>query len=285
MTSGVLAATKKDRAYLQRKKDRGEPIAMLTCYDYPTAVQQEQAGLDIIFVGDSVGTNILGYTAETEVTMEDMLHHLRAVRRGVTDAFLLVDMPYRSFDTPEIALRNARRLIDAGADAVKLEGGVDQTGIVRALTSAGIDVCGHIGFTPQTLGSKGRVQGKSFDAARGLIESADALQEAGAFLLVLELVTEDLSRLISQRLHIPTIGIGSGRYCDGQVLVMTDVLGISPFSRKIVKRYADVGEQMRQAFSAYRDDVVHRRFPEEGNAFPTQAAELAQIERWLRDQA
>jgi 3-methyl-2-oxobutanoate hydroxymethyltransferase len=141
------------------KKRAQEPIVMVTCYDYPTAQMEDAAGIDIIFVGDSVGTNVLGYAAETEVTMADMLHHLKAVRRGVQAAYLLVDLPYGAYDTPQLALTNARRLVAQGADGVKLEGGVEQVEVVQVLVSEGIDVCGHIGFTPQTLGSKGRVQG------------------------------------------------------------------------------------------------------------------------------
>jgi 3-methyl-2-oxobutanoate hydroxymethyltransferase len=203
------------------------------------------------------------------------------VRRGVEDAYLLVDMPYRSFDTPQAALSNARIFLENGADGVKLEGGREQAPVVRALTAAGIEVCGHIGFTPQTLGSKGKVQGKSFEQAKLLLQSALALEEAGAFLLVLELVTEGLSRLITERLRIPTIGIGSGRYCDGQVLVVTDVLGISPFARKITKRYQEYQDLTLLAVQAYKDDVENHRFPAEANAFPTKADELALLEEWL----
>jgi 3-methyl-2-oxobutanoate hydroxymethyltransferase len=275
--------TKRDRAFLQAKKDRGEPIVMLTCYDYPTALLEEQAGVDVIFVGDSVGTNVLGYSAETDVTMDDMVHHLRAVRRGVKDAYLLVDMPYLSFESPQIALANARRFLAEGADGVKLEGGSEQAAVVEALARAGIDVCGHIGFTPQTLGSRGRVQGKTYEQARVLVESAQALETSGAMLLVLELVTEDLARLISERLRIPTIGIGSGRFCDGQVLVVNDVLGISPFTRKIAKRYQEYQELTLQALEAYRDEVAGKRFPTEANVFPTDPKELAHIKAWLQD--
>ncbi len=262
------------------QKSAGEPITMLTCYDYPTAVMQDEAGLDIIFVGDSVGTNVLGYGSETEVTMEDMLHHLRAVRRGVKDAYLLVDMPHRSFRTPEIALKNARALIAAGAEGVKLEGGSEQRDVVRALAEDGIDVCGHIGFTPQTLsqpGGKGRVQGKSLESARTLIESADVLETAGIMLLVLELVTEGVAEIITRRLQVPTIGIGAGPACDGQVLVTTDLVGISPFTRKIARRYAEVREIETSAFRQYNGDVKAGRFPTGANAFPTDPEDLVQL--------
>lgn len=275
---------RKTLAYLRHKKQAGEPIVMLTCYDYPTALLQEEAGVDIIFVGDSVGTNILGYASEQEVTMNDMVHHLRAVRRAVDHSYLLVDMPFGSFATPQTALRNARALLAEGADGIKLEGGLEQVDVVHALTAAGIEVCGHIGFTPQTLGSRGRVQGKSFETGKILLQSARALMDAGASLLVLELVTEGLSRLITESLSIPTIGIGSGRFCDGQVLVITDVLGISPFTRKIAKRYTEYRELTLRAIESYRDDVANRRFPSEANTFPTAPEELARLESWLRDQ-
>jgi 3-methyl-2-oxobutanoate hydroxymethyltransferase len=269
------------RERFMAQKGAGEPITMLTCYDYPTATMQDEAGIDIIFVGDSVGTNVLGYESETEVTMGDMLHHLRAVRRGVTHAYLLVDMPHLSYRTPDIALENARALIAAGAQGVKLEGGAEQREVVEALVAGGIDVCGHIGFTPQTLsqpGGKGRVQGRSFDNARALVESADVLETAGIMMLVLELVTEGVAAFITRRLGVPTIGIGSGPACDGQVLVVTDLIGISPFTRKIAHRYAEVRETELDAFQQYNGDVKGRRFPTSANAFPTDTEELLRLQ-------
>ncbi|MBV9281259.1 MAG: 3-methyl-2-oxobutanoate hydroxymethyltransferase [Chloroflexi bacterium] len=256
---------------------------MLTCYDYPTAVIEDQAGIDVVFVGDSVGTNVLGYSAETEVTMDDMVHHLKAVRRGVQDAYLLVDMPHQSYNTPERALENARRLLAHGAEGVKLEGGREQVEVVRALVADGIEVCGHIGFTPQTLGSKGRVQARTFEQARTLIESALALEGAGAMMLVLELVTEQAARYATARLRIPTIGIGSGPYCDGQVLVIADVLGISPFTRKIAKRYQEYRDLTAQAVHQYKEEVEGRLFPTDANAFPTSEEDLRLLEAWLQE--
>lgn len=250
---------------------------MLTCYDFPTAQIQDEAGVDIIFVGDSVGTNMLGYESEQQVTMEDMLHHLRAVRRGVERAYLLVDLPYHEYETPEQALRNARRLLGAGADGVKLEGGSERAEVVRALANAGIDVCAHIGFTPQTLGSRGRVQGKTLDQSQTLLRSALDLEEAGAQMIVLELVTEGLSALISQRLRIPTIGIGSGPKCDGQVLVVTDVLGISPFTRRLAKRYGRERERVADSIGAFVREVRAHEFPTSENAWPTPAEDLARL--------
>lgn len=262
-------------------KVAGTPIVMLTCYDYPTATIEDEVGIDIALVGDSVGTNVLGYDSETEVTMDDILHHVRAVRRGLTRAYLLADLPYHSYDTPEDALRNAEALRAAGADGIKLEGGAERVDVVRALVERGIEVCGHIGFTPQTLGSKGRVQGKSYDRARELVNSAEALEAAGVMMLVVELVTEEVSKVITERLRIPTIGIGSGQYCDGQVLVVTDLLGLSPFTRKIAKQYAEWRESAQKGIRRYRDEVTTARFPTSENAFPFDAQELERLEEAL----
>lgn len=265
------------------KKRAQEPIVMVTCYDYPTAQMEDAAGIDIIFVGDSVGTNVLGYAAETEVTMADMLHHLKAVRRGVQAAYLLVDLPYGSYDTPQLALANARRLVAQGADGVKLEGGVEQAEVVQALVTEGIEVCGHIGFTPQTLGSKGRVQGRSLPEGKALCRSALALEQAGISLLVLELVNEPISQLITQQLQIPTIGIGSGRFCDGQVLVSTDLLGISTVERKLMKRYEQLRERSIEALTQFKQEVQQRHFPTEANAFYKIALDdVAQLVEWAR---
>jgi 3-methyl-2-oxobutanoate hydroxymethyltransferase len=269
------------RERFARMKAAREPIVMLTCYDYPTALLQDEAGVDVIFVGDSVGTNVLGYGSETEVTMADMLHHLRAVRRGVRNAYLLVDMPHGSYATPETALSNAEAFLAAGADGVKLEGGRDQAEVVRTLTAAGFEVCGHIGFTPQTLGSKGRVQGKSSEQGRTLVESAEALADAGVILLVLELVTEQVAAMITDRIRVPTISIGSGRYCDGQVLVVNDVLGMTPFARRLHKRYAEWRDTAGAAIRQYVDEVRTHRFPTEANAFPADQEELARLEEML----
>lgn len=273
----------KGRAYFMAQKRAHEPTVMVTCYDFPTAQMEDAAGIDIILVGDSVGTNMLGYAAETEVTMEDMLHHLKAVRRGVQEAYLLVDLPYRSYDTPQLAVENSRRLVAHGADGVKLEGGVEQVEVVRALVAEGIEVCGHIGFTPQTLGTKGRVQGRSLEQGKALLRSARALEQAGVSLLVLELVSEPVSELITQQLQIPTIGIGSGRFCDGQVLVILDLLGISTVERKLVKRYEHLRERYMQALMQYKQEVQQRLFPTEANAFYNIAAEdVAQLVTWVR---
>jgi len=273
----------KDRAYWQGRKQAGTPIVMATCYDYPTACIEEEAGVDVIFVGDSVGTNMLGYESESEVTLADMLHHLKAVRRGVREAYLLVDLPYQTYSTPDLALRNARLLCENGADAVKLEGGSALAPVVRALVADGIEVCGHIGFTPQTLGSKGRIQGRSLRDGQTLLRSALDLQEAGLSMLVLELISEPISQLVTEQLSIPTIGIGAGRFCDGQVLVVTDLLGISPFERKIARRYEHLRERSREALTRYAHEVRDHIFPDESNAFyKISPDEVAQLQEWLR---
>lgn len=272
----------KDRAYWRACKHSGTPIVMATCYDYPTACIEEEAGIDVIFVGDSVGTNMLGYASETEVTMADMLHHLKAVRCGVRDAYLLVDMPHESYSTPDLALHNARLLLESGADGVKVEGGSALAPVVRALVAEEIEVCGHIGFTPQTLGSKGRVQGRSLRDGQTLLRSALDLQEAGVNMLVLELISEPISQLITERLSVPTIGIGAGRFCDGQVLVVTDLLGISPIERKLSRRYEQLRERTRDALAHYAQDVRQHIFPDEHNAFYKISADnVDQLREWM----
>ncbi|MDQ7092314.1 3-methyl-2-oxobutanoate hydroxymethyltransferase [Desulfosporosinus sp. PR] len=265
---------KKTIDYLLNKKKMGQKITMLTCYDYPTAVIQENAGIDIIFIGDSVGTNMLGYQSATEVTMQDMLHHLKAVRRGVEKAFLLADMPYRSYETKEIALENAQLFIAAGADAVKLEGREEE--VVEYLTKNKIDVIGHIGFTPQTH-EKAAVQGKTREQAKELYESALSLEKSGLKLLVLEMVPEEVAGLISEHLTIPTIGIAAGRYCDGQVQVINDLLGMTPRKLVHVKEYADYKHSTFEAVKNYKDEVESRLFPQEKHARTMDAAEFQEF--------
>jgi 3-methyl-2-oxobutanoate hydroxymethyltransferase len=275
---------RKDLAYLRAKKQAGAKISMLTCYDYPTARLEEQAGIDIVFVGDSVGTNVLGYASEREVTMADMLHHLRAVRRGVASAFLLADLPAGAYATPELALLNARALIDHGADAVKLEGGQEQLAVVRALVAAGIAVCGHLGYTPQTLSRPGRraaVQGRAFEGATALLTAALALERAGVALLVLELVPGPLARLAAARLAMPVIGIGAGPDCDGQVLIVNDLLGLTPFRLKLAKRYAEFDALTLAALDAYRREVEAGAFPAAEHTFDMAPEDLARVEAWL----
>ena len=251
---------------LRQKKDRGEPITMLTAYDYPTALAMDQAGVDAILVGDSLAMVVLGYENTLPVTMEEMLHHSRAVARGAKNALLIGDMPFMSYQVSvEEATRNAGRFLQQGGmDAVKLEGGRERAEVVRSITSAGIPVMGHIGLTPQSINQLGgfRAQGKTAIAARRLVEDALILEEAGCFSLVLESVPARLAELISKKISIPTIGIGAGVGCDGQVLVTHDLLGLfDRFTPKFVKKYADFHHDMRRAFTDYIEDVETKRFP------------------------
>ena len=250
----------------RKKKERGEVITMLTAYDYPTAMSMDKAGVDSILVGDSLAMVVLGYENTLPVTMEEMLHHCRAVARGAKASLLVGDMPFMSYQVSvEEAVRNAGRFLqEGGMDAVKLEGGRDRADAIRAITSAGIPVMGHLGLTPQSVHQLGgfRAQGKSASAAKRLIEDALILEEAGCFSIVLESVPARLAELISKKLSIPTIGIGAGNGCDGQVLVTHDLLGLfDRFTPKFVKQYADFHNEMQRAFADYIEDVETKRFP------------------------
>ena len=251
---------------LRLKKERGEPITMLTAYDYPTALAMDRAGVDAILVGDSLGMVVLGYETTLPVTMEDMLHHAKAVARGARHAHLVGDMPFMSYQASAAdAVRNAGRFLqEAGMDAVKLEGGRHVAGTIEAIVAAGIPVVGHIGLTPQSVHQLGgfRTQGKTAEAARQLVADAHALEEAGCYALVLEAIPDRVAELISQRLRIPTIGIGAGPGCDGQVLVTHDLLGLfDGFTPKFVKQYASIHAEMARAFAAYLEEVKAHSFP------------------------
>jgi 3-methyl-2-oxobutanoate hydroxymethyltransferase len=262
-------------------KQRGEPIAMLTCYDYPTALQQEAADVDIIFIGDSVGINILGYEGPQQVTMEDMLHHTRAVRRGVKKALLVSDMPYGAYATPDQAARNALRLAGAGAEAVKLEGGQEVIGCVSRILAQGIPVIGHVGHTPQSREGGRAVFGDRAEEALAVFESARALTDAGIIAIVLECIPERVAEIITKALSVPTIGIGSGRSCDGQVLVAPDMLGWNRTPYRFVKYYADLAAVTRKAFSDYVADVKARRFPSDEHRFRIKGEELQKFKEWV----
>jgi len=256
----------------RQKKRRGEPITMLTAYDYPAALAVDQAGIDSILVGDSLGMVVLGYETTLPVTMEDMLHHCKAVARGAKYALRIGDMPFMSYQVSvEQAVRNAGRFLqEGGMDAVKLEGGRERAEAIRAIVAAGIPVMGHIGLTPQSIHQLGgfRAQGRTAQAARRLVEDALILQDAGCFSIVLESVPARLATLISERLEIPTIGIGAGAGCDGQVLVTHDLLGFfDRFVPRFVKQYAHLHQVIHEALLAYRDDVEARRFPAEEHTF------------------
>jgi 3-methyl-2-oxobutanoate hydroxymethyltransferase len=251
---------------LRLKKERGEPITMLTAYDYPTALAEDRAGIDSILVGDSLGMVVLGYQNTLPVTMEDMLHHASAVARGATYALLIGDMPFMSYQvSAEQAVRNAGRFLqEAGMEAVKLEGGRKRLDAIRAIVGAGIPVMGHLGLTPQSVNQLGgfRPQAKRAGAAQRLLEDALMLEEAGCFGIVLESVPARLAQLVSQKLSIPTIGIGAGVGCDGQVLVTHDLLGLfDRFTPRFVKKYANLHAEMQRAFGEYISDVQHRNFP------------------------
>ncbi|MBC7876307.1 MAG: 3-methyl-2-oxobutanoate hydroxymethyltransferase [Anaerolineales bacterium] len=250
----------------RQKKERGEPITMLTAYDYPTAMAMDQAGIDCILVGDSLGMVVLGYENTLPVTMDEMLHHARAVARGAKSSLLIGDMPFMSYQvSTEEAVRNAGRFLqNGGMDAVKLEGGRERVDAVRAIVGAGIPVMGHLGLTPQSVHQLGgfRAQGKTASAAKRLLEDAKILEEAGVFSLVLEAVPSRLAEFISKEISIPTIGIGAGAGCDGQVLVTHDLLGLfERFTPKFVKQYVNFHAEMHKAFTDYIDDVESKRFP------------------------
>lgn len=264
---------------LQAKKGRGEPIVVLTCYDSPTAAWQAAAGVDVVFCADSVGTNLLGYDDERQVTMDDMIHHLKAVRRGLRgSAYLLADLPYGSADTPGEALDNSLRFTALGADGVKLEGFKPE--VVAALSGRGLDVWSHLGLNPQIHEAR-RMKARTARAAARLVERALRLQEAGAAFLVLELIPEEVGRAVTERLDIPTIGIAAGRYTDGQVLVVTDLLGVHEFDLRHVRRYAEFAREGSRGIAAYVEDVRQRRFPAAGQGWRMKEAEAAEFDRWL----
>jgi 3-methyl-2-oxobutanoate hydroxymethyltransferase len=251
---------------IQAMKTRHEPISMLTAYDYPTALIMDQVGVDIILVGDSLGMVELGYESTLPVTMDEMIHHSKAVARGAKYALLVGDMPFMSYQASTAeAVHNAGRFLqEAGMNAIKLEGGRERAETIRAIANAGIPVMGHLGLTPQSVHKLGgfRPQGRDADAAYKLLQDAQILQEAGCFSLVLESIPGRLAELVSQYLEIPTIGIGAGVGCDGQVLVTHDMLGLfERFTPRFVKQYANLAGEMRRAFTTYKADVKTRTFP------------------------
>jgi 3-methyl-2-oxobutanoate hydroxymethyltransferase len=267
---------------LFRKKEEGQPITMLTAYDYSTAMAVDEAGIDTILVGDSLGMVILGYEGTVPVTMEEMLHHARAVRRGVKYAFLIGDMPFMSYNISlSEAIRNAGRFLkEAGCDAVKLEGGSEVAQTVEAMVRGGISVVGHIGLTPQTATQLGgfRVQGKDAASAGRLITSALDLEKAGICMLVMECIPDRLAAHITRLLKIPTIGIGAGPDCDGQVLVINDLLGLyKKFIPRFVKQYAQLHPLISQAISDYKQEVERKKFPAREHVFPMTEAEIKKI--------
>jgi 3-methyl-2-oxobutanoate hydroxymethyltransferase len=275
---------------LLASKQRGERLVCLTAYDYPTARIVDEAGIDIILVGDSLGNVVLGYGNTVPVTLDEILIHLKAVRRAVQRALLVADMPYGTFHTgDDDAVRNALKLVkEGGAEAIKLEGGHKRVQLVKRLVDEEISVMGHIGLTPQSINQLGayRVQGKTAPAARQLIDDAKALEDAGAFAIVLEVVPREIARLITESVKIPTIGIGAGVHCDIQVLVLHDMLGLS-FGKqaRFVRPYANLREVMTDAVSKYADDVRNGTYPssEESYGLPTEAAEELNLDIPAKD--
>jgi 3-methyl-2-oxobutanoate hydroxymethyltransferase len=257
---------------IKKMKGLGEKITMLTAYDYATSSILDECGIDIILVGDSLGMVVLGYDSTLPVTMEDMLHHTKAVARAAQNSLIVADMPFLSFQvSPQLALSNAGRFLqEAGAQAVKLEGGRESAEIVNKITCAGIPVMAHVGLTPQSVNQLGgnKVQGKNEDSALRILEDAKILEDAGAFSIVLELVPEKLAEEITKALKIPTIGIGGGVHCDGQVLVINDMLGLyDKFTPKHVKKYANLNPEIRKAVKSYISEVKNGSFPDSEHSF------------------
>ena len=259
-------------ATFRKAKEEGKKLSMLTAYDYSTASLVDAAGINGILVGDSLGNVILGYEDTISVTMEDMIHHGAAVARGAKNALVVVDMPFMSYQSSVYdALNNAGRLMKEGrANAVKLEGGIEVVPQIKAIVQAGIPVMGHLGLTPQSINAFGgyKVQGKDEAAAQKLLDDAKALAEAGVFAIVLECVPSALATLVTEAVDVPTIGIGAGAGCDGQILVYQDMLGMfSDFTPKFVKRYANIGEAMKNAFQSYIEEVAEGVFPAEQHGY------------------
>lgn len=267
---------------LLNKKRDGKKITMLTAYDHPTAKLIDDAGIDSILVGDSLGMVALGYESTVPVTMDEMIHHAKAVRRGTKYAFLIGDMPFLSYQvSAEDAVRNAGRFMkEAGCDAVKLEGGIEVLDAVKAIVRAGIPVLGHLGLTPQTVSKLGgyKIQGKDAEQARKILEDALLLEDAGCFGIVLECVPGQVGKLITEKLKIPSISCGAGPYCDGQVLVTNDMLGLfDRFVPKFVKQYAKLSTLITSAVNNYKEDVLSGVFPGKEHSFVIKEEELDKL--------
>ena len=269
-------------AALQKKKETGQKITMMTAYDYPTASLVDQAGIDTTLVGDSLGMVMLGYDSTVPVTMDEMIHHCKAVVRGTKYSFVIGDMPFMSYQVSiEDAIQNAGRFIkEAGCDCVKLEGGTEMAHVVKAIVDVGIPLCGHIGLTPQTATklSGYNVQGKDAESAKELLQSAKDLEKAGAFMIVMECIPDLLAERITKALSIPTIGIGAGIDCDGQVLVYHDLVGLfERFTPKFVKQYVNLAPQIRDALIQFKQDVDNGVFPGPEHSFAMKEAEADKI--------
>ena len=277
-----MEAQKVTIAALQKKKETGQKITMMTAYDYPTAGLVDQAGIDTILVGDSLGMVVLGYESTVPVTMDEMIHHCKAVSRGAKRSFVIGDMPFMSYQiSVEDAVQNAGRFVkEAGCDSVKLEGGSEMAQVVKTIVDMGIPVCGHIGLTPQTATklSGFKVQGKDAESAKALLQSARDLEAAGAYLIVMECIPDILAARITEELNIPTIGIGAGKDCDGQVLVYHDLVGLfERFTPKFVKQYVNLAPQIRDALVQFRKDVEEGIFPGPEHSFAMKEEEASKI--------
>jgi 3-methyl-2-oxobutanoate hydroxymethyltransferase len=264
------------------KKKTKTPITVLTAYDFPMARIEDEAGVDVVLIGDSVGTNVLGYASEQEVTMADMEHHTAAVARGVTRAHVMADLPYHSAEDPLTAEKNSLRLLEKGAGSVKLEGWGEKQTIIKHLSKKGIPVCAHIGYNPQTHGMKAKMFGATAAEAHQLIEAALNLEAAGAGMIILEKIPEEVAHIITEKLAIPTIGIGSGRFCDGQVLVLHDILGFTPKAFKHARRFADLRTATLEGVTAYAKAVTNGSFPAEENLRHMEEGERGRLEEMMR---
>ena len=283
--SGTSSAERKKVtvADFSKMKSHNQRIVMVTSYEYPTSIIADEVGVDSILVGDSYGMVVLGHDTTIPVTIEELLPVCQAVKRGASHSLLIGDMPFLSFQiSEEDAIRNAGRFIKEGRmEAVKIEGGREMAHIAKAVSNAGIPVLGHIGITPQTATLHGgyRIQGKNADSGERLVEDARSLEEAGVFGIVLEMITEEVARMITKTISVPTIGIGSGRFCDGQVLVLHDILGLYPrFVPKFAKRYTDLASTIKGAVAEYASEVRRGAFPEEKNVFKMDDAERDKLD-------
>lgn len=276
-------------ANLLEMKERGEPIVMISTYDYITARIADECGIDVILVGDSLAGPVLGLPDTLSVTVDDIIHHTRGVSRGTRRAMVVGDMPFMSYQaSAEDAVRNAGRIVkEGGAQAVKVEGGGRTVERVKAIAESGIPVVGHIGLTPQWILQLGgyRAVGKDVEAAKRLIEDALALERAGAFCLVLECVPWQVGRAVTERLRIPVIGCGAGPHCDGQVLVLADMIGMTERVPKFVKRYADVGREISDAIRRFREETKGRKFPDMEHSYSMPPEEEEKLVSWLESSA
>ncbi|WP_028775913.1 3-methyl-2-oxobutanoate hydroxymethyltransferase [Shimazuella kribbensis] len=269
----------KNLQFLQAQKGKRK-IAMATGYDYPTAVLLDQTNMDVVLIGDSVGTNVLGYQSEKEVTLDDIIHHTKAVNRGIKNAYIVADLSYQTYTNPDMALTNAKKLLASGANGIKLEG--YHPSIIHHLHKNHIEVWAHIGYNAQ-FHEKAAIQGKSFSQAKQLLTETLHLQEAGAQMVILELVPEEVARAITNKLTIPTIGIGAGRYTDGQVLVIQDLLGITSYQFRHAKKYAELNSDIKSAFENYIKEVKEGIFPTESNFTHMKEEDLSLFDEWMKN--